>query len=170
MRDKETGKLKGKGGVIWAVRYATDDGRTRAGAIRNILADEIDAALDHFDETGKDWTSDDLAMYLIDGMHMKPSGVGPVAENNVIREGVQVGVPMIDRLTKMAEKATLNISKLKAAGYDGSDPKVAEWTGRRWAMCQALAFVKSPTTWEKSTAEGRKNMIQAELQRVARAR
>lgn len=147
------GMGKGRRGIIWAVRYARE-GFPAKGSLVDILGEEIDKCIDWLDSRGGDegWTSRELASLLIDGLDAGASGSsGYLAENTVAREGIRIGVPMIYRLREMADEATRKARK-------GND--VAR--GRMRGLCQALAFIQSPTTWETADGETRREMIVAE--------
>lgn len=159
-------KLKGKGGVIWAVRYVhPGTGLPKNKSVVNVLADEIDVWLDKWDDEGKDWNSEDLAHALLTGMNMGASGAGGVvAENEVVRRGVSIGVPMIARLDWMAEDAVL-----KARRADDEQTRTVA-RARARGLIQAITFIKSPTTWEAATNKKKVEMIKAEEQRINRVR
>lgn len=147
-------------GIIWAVRYAKD-GVSGRGSIEEILTEEIDHILDELENRGDDgWGAADLAHALLHGLRMSPSGA--TAVNEVVRGGVRVGIPMIQRLEEMAAKAW---RKEKSLGR-GEGREAAH--GRLLGLCQALAFVKSPTSYENGTAADVKELIVKEL-RNARA-
>lgn len=153
------------GGVIWAVRYASLDAKRvieeeGGKSIEGILAGVIDRALDQLEEG--DWTSTDLARLLIRGLNAGASGIGQrVAENEVVRSGFGVGIPMVARLTEMAEDAW-------QASRGADEQKAAVARGRVRGLCQALAFVRSPTAWEDGSPRKRAEMVKAEEQRTAR--
>lgn len=146
------GMGKGRRGIIWAVRYARG-GFPVKGSLVDILGEEIDKCIDQLDSRGGEgWTSRELASLLIDGLDAGASGSsGYLAENTVAREGIRIGVPMIYRLREMADEATRKAGK-------GND--VAR--GRMRGLCQALAFIQSPTTWETADGETRREMVVAE--------
>lgn len=162
---------RGGNGVVWAVRYVDRDSTGRAvarkGSLVEILADEIDRLLDSYDRgegAGEDWTAADLAKDLIYGLDMGASGdPGYCAENEVVRGGNHVGVPMLQRLTEMAQEAV----RAERAAEPGST-KAATARGRVTGLAQALAFVRNPTAWENSSGAQRVQKVKDERMRVGR--
>ena len=154
-------------GVVWAVRYATPTGKIRETSIKRILADEIDKALDMFEEQGLDWTSADLAEFLIMGMKMGAAGVGQrVAENEVVRSGHEPGIPMLHVLDEMAKQTCRSMRNTDPDDRERATKLNGKFTG----LCQAIAFVRNPTGWTQTEVKGQMERVKAERARISRIR
>lgn len=70
--------------------------------------------------------------------------------NEIVRAGNNTGIPMIHQLTVMLCEATIKAGTNEVA------------RGRMRGLAQALAFIKSPVTYQSTTNRQRLAMIQLE--------
>lgn len=162
-------------GVVWAVRYARG-GRPEKNSIQGILAKEIERIMDTLEQTEEGITGRGLAAGLLFGLKMGASGdPGYVAENEVVRKGwsdevtedIVAGVPMIARLEEMVQDAWDSYTEAHMAG---DELKARGARGRVRGLAQALAFVKSPTSWENGTPGHRGAMVKDQENALSRRR